>query len=99
MDADTIFRCLLEIQNNRDHWLDAIPLMRDELERSSSIQSHDREKLLQSLGEIEHANLAGREAIATAMVDILNSYPTFASESCDYISRKLADLPDDRRVD
>lgn len=99
MDADTVFRCFLEIQKNRKHWLDVIPLIRQEFESSSVIQSLDREKLLQSLGEVEDTNFAGREAVASAMWTILKGYPTFESEYNDYMSLKFKDRPDDRRID
>lgn len=101
MDADTIFRCFLEIKNSRQHWRDVVPLMREEFESSSSIQTYHREILLQLLIEVEvdNSGLARREAISSEMFEILQSYPAFVLEFCDYVSRRITGYPDDRRID
>lgn len=97
MDADTSFRCWLEMKYQRSHWLDAIPLIVDELKKSAELKVADRDELLNLLAAFESSNVHQRETIATRMLDILVRYPAFEAEYIDFCTRTLRSEPDDRR--
>lgn len=97
MDADTLFRCWLELKKQRDHWQDALELAREEVSNAMDIRDSDRDELLKIIREFETAQPNERDDLSNRMFKILVRYPAFESEFVDYATRRLMNKPDDRR--
>ncbi|MBU1417327.1 MAG: hypothetical protein KKI15_02460 [Proteobacteria bacterium] len=99
MDTDTVFRVLLEIENQGPHSLDLIDLIKEEFNNSTELELGHKKTLLHLLRKYEVAESDKQGPISSAMSEILKQYPSFQEECAHFMKKRLLDEPDDRRID